>query len=406
MLVLAALLLYAILVTPTCVWVYRGGMTLNDHAVVAVVIGCMGVYPVLWAGALAVGISGVALGLFGAALLVGALAIAGLFWVLDQREDPGGRWWWRWIGMASQPAFAFALWTGLIGVFWFPGVLVAQALDRAPGLSPLWPGPLLWIPLALTAWGTAWTFGRHGAVKRHKIVAPGLATPFRLVHLSDIHVSPVMGRADMARLVADTNALSPDLVVVTGDLVMPFSEDRHEWLLEGLAAIRAPVAACPGNHDLPIAQRLARELAEIGVHWLVDAQRVLTVGEGATLEIAGLDFQWRDGAGQVERAMALLPAPPEVGWRLLLAHDPRLFRFLPTDRFDLVLSGHTHGGQVAGDMFGLRASVLRLLGAYDQGFFRRGATRLYVHRGNWHTGLPPRMGVAAEIVLFEVGPGT
>ena len=55
-------------------------------------------------------------------------------------------------------------------------------------------------------------------------------------------------------------------------------------------------------------------------------------------------------------------------------------------------------------MFGIPWSVLRLPGFYDQGFFEKGDTRLYVHRGNWHTGLPPRMGVAAEIVLFELTP--
>jgi predicted MPP superfamily phosphohydrolase len=83
----------------------------------------------------------------------------------------------------------------------------------------------------------------------------------------------------------------------------------------------------------------------------------------------------------------------------LLAHDPRLFAWVPDGRFDLVLSGHTHGGQVGTDMFGVPWSVLRLFGVYDQGAFRRGATHLWVHRGNWHTGLPPRMGIATEVVV-------
>jgi predicted MPP superfamily phosphohydrolase len=70
-----------------------------------------------------------------------------------------------------------------------------------------------------------------------------------------------------------------------------------------------------------------------------------------------------------------------------------------------MLSGHTHGGQVGADMFGTGGSLLGLLGVYDQGLFEEPGRRLYVHRGNWHTGLPPRMGIAAEITLFELEPG-
>ena len=94
---------------------------------------------------------------------------------------------------------------------------------------------------------------------------------------------------------------------------------------------------------------------------------------------------------------------------MLLAHDPRYFRWIPPERFELVLSGHTHGGQVGANMFGLPISVLRPLGLYDQGFFTREGCTLFVHKGSWHTGLPPRMGIASEVVQLQVGatgPGT
>lgn len=388
----------------TLVRVYRGGTTWNDHFVAAVCFGCIAVYPVLFAGAVGVGVHGPLLALLGGLLLLGAAGIYALFHVLDGRRDPGLL---IWLAYLSQPAYAFSLWAGLVGLLWMPTVALINVFWDT-GLHPLWPSWLLLPPLLLAAWGTAWTYGRHGKVAVHRLPAPGLAQPLRMAHLSDLHVSPVMTRAHMARLVADTNALQPDLVLITGDLVMPFSEAEHAFLLETLAELDAPVLCCPGNHDLPVTEVLGRELADIGAAWLVDQAELVEIETSAgtaRLEILGVDFHWKGAQAQLERALAALPPVEDAHYRVLLAHDPRLFLWVPEGRVDLVLSGHTHGGQVATDMFGLPWSVMRLPGFYDQGFFHKGPTRLYVHRGNWHTGLPPRMGVAAEIVLFELVPG-
>ena len=53
-------------------------------------------------------------------------------------------------------------------------------------------------------------------------------------------------------------------------------------------------------------------------------------------------------------------------------------------------------------LLGIPISLLRLLGVYDQGFFHKDSMKLYVHKGNWHTGLPPRIGIAAEIAVFDL----
>ena len=86
--------------------------------------------------------------------------------------------------------------------------------------------------------------------------------------------------------------------------------------------------------------------------------------------------------------------------RIILAHDPRYFRWIGQNDADLVLSGHTHGGQLAFNMFGISWSPLRMLGFFDQGIFQKENCSLFVHKGNWIWGLPPRMGVAPEIALF------
>lgn len=369
--------------------VYRGGTTLNDHAVAAVVTGCVAIYPLLWLGARGAGVTGPAATALAGVLAVGAASLYGLFHVLDRRRDAGGL---MWLARLSQPAFAFSLWCGLL-------LIVRAPVAAWTGASLLWPGAWLALPAGLALWGWAWTHLGHRE-REHDVRIAGLPGEVRVAHLSDLHASPTMRRRDLDALVARVNALAPDLVVVTGDLLMPFSEAEHGFLLDALAGLRAPTYACLGNHDLPVEERLVAGLARVGVRTLVDESAVVRVRD-VDVELVGVDFHWRDARGELGRALAALPPPPAHA-RLLLAHDPRLFAWVPDGRFDLVLSGHTHGGQVGTDMFGVPWSVLRPLGVYDQGRFEKGGTILWVHRGNWHTGLPPRMGIATELVVHRL----
>ena len=157
---------------------------------------------------------------------------------------------------------------------------------------------------------------------------------------------------DLADMVERTNSLSPDLVVMTGDFVMPFSEAHHSYLIEALAKLSAPAFACPGNHDLPVLDAVGAELESVGVRWLVDSSTVVSIRD-QQVEIVGVNFHWNNARGALEQALSALPPVPDANHRLLLAHDPRLFAWLPDGRFDLQLSGHTHGGQVGTDMFGI-----------------------------------------------------
>jgi predicted MPP superfamily phosphohydrolase len=221
----------------------------------------------------------------------------------------------------------------------------------------------------------------------------------RVVHLSDLHGSPLMVARDLDRAVHAARGLRPDVVAVTGDHLMPYSEGDFQFIVDALARFQVPVVLCLGNHDLAVSGPLCAALEAAGMHPLVDRSLVLDV-RGRRVEFTGVNFHWRRAREQLLAALERLP-PPEAELRVLLAHDPRLFAWLPPSRFDLVLAGHTHGGQVGVE--GPRPwSLLRIFGAFDQGRFERGDTVMWVHRGNWHTGLPPRMGIAAEIVLHRV----
>ncbi|MEL6349534.1 MAG: metallophosphoesterase [Myxococcota bacterium] len=385
------LTLAVVLTTLTLRHVYRGGTTLNDHAVAFVVSGCLWIYPTLWWGVHQAGLSAAPLFFFGCLFVLGAVSIYGLFYVLDRRRPVAGAL--RWVGIFSQLAYAFSLWTGLLLVFWVP-------LAAWTGRPLFWPGLWLMIPVVLAVWGCAWTWLRHDTLRTHLLAESSDVQPVRVVQLSDLHASPLMTGSDFNALVRRVNALSPDLVVITGDFVMPFSEENHQYLIDAIDRIEAPTLGCLGNHDLPIRTQLCEEFDAIGKPLLVDERRILTL-RGRSVEVVGLDFRWRGAKAATFAALSALPQV-DADVRVLLVHDPRYFRWIPSERFDLVLSGHTHGGQVGTNMFGVPWSVLRGLGLYDQGFFERDSCRLYVHSGNWHTGLPPRMGIAAEIAVFTL----
>jgi predicted MPP superfamily phosphohydrolase len=119
------------------------------------------------------------------------------------------------------------------------------------------------------------------------------------------------------------------------------------------------------------------------------------------VQILGADWATRD---RRERLHALLDRHPRLPGclRLLLLHDPSGFHDLPDGAADLVLSGHTHGGQVGLVSLGLDWTVLSRSRWPDHGLFARGASRLYVHRGTGFYGFPLRMGVPGEASVLEL----
>ena len=115
-----------------------------------------------------------------------------------------------------------------------------------------------------------------------------------------------------------------------------------------------------------------------------------------------MDFAWRDRQARLEAVCAAHPRRPGA-LRVVLLHDPGAFKHLPEGEADLVLSGHTHGGQVGLVSLGLSWTMLRvLMNAPDHGLWARGTDRLYVHRGTGHYGFPLRLGVPAEQSLLRV----
>lgn len=219
---------------------------------------------------------------------------------------------------------------------------------------------------------------------------------FRIVQISDLHIGPLLDRRFAAALAARVNALAPDLIAVTGDLV-DGDVRRVGDEVAPLAALRAPhgVYFVTGNHDYYSgADPWVARAAALGLRPLRN-QRVSIGRGGAAFDLAGAEDHHAhlvDPARRSDLGAALAgrdPARPLV----LLAHDPLTFKEAAARGVDLQLSGHTHGGQIWPFRY-----LVRLTTPFVSGYYRRGDAQLYVSRGTGFWGPPLRLFAPAEIV--------
>ena len=303
--------------------------------------------------------------------------------------------------------------------FFVAGNLLAipWAVLTAVGLHPWAP----WVPYALAVIGMFQSF----TTKRGEIdivvsgpdgpsaskLAPHAhgsereERPLRIVQISDPHLGPFMSVARLRRIAERAVSAKADLIFLTGDFLTMESQSDPDLLLnalEPLRAMRGRVFACHGNHDHEAPELVARALSKNGIELLVDTSREIST-EAGPVQIVGMDFAWRDRQGHMQRVCAQHPRKPGAT-RIVLLHDPGAFRHLPAGEGDLVLSGHTHGGQIGLLSLGMSWTFLRLFGnkVPDHGFWARGTDRMYIHRGTGHYGFPLRLGVPAEESVLRV----
>jgi hypothetical protein len=218
---------------------------------------------------------------------------------------------------------------------------------------------------------------------------------FRIAQISDIHIGPILGRAFAEDLVRRVNALAPDLVAITGDLV-----DGDARLLAGevapFAGLRARHGAyfVTGNHDhYSGARAWSAVVSGLGIRVLRN-ERVEIRSGGAVFDLLGVDDHRGDvvgGDGGEDLGRALAGRDPARA-AILLAHDPSTFRRASELGIDLQLSGHTHGGQIWPFEW-----LVRLVVPFVAGLYRRGGAILYVSRGTGFWGPPMRLRAPAEI---------
>jgi len=233
---------------------------------------------------------------------------------------------------------------------------------------------------------------------------PAGAPPVTIALLADIHVAgPDMPPSRLADIVAQVNALQPDLVAIAGDLV---SEKRTATHVYTAAEVIAPlgklpaqlgVVVVPGNHDHWFDwEGLARELARYPQMTVLRNQAV----QRGRVVIGGVDDDFTDKA-ELPATMAAMQRL--AGARILLSHSPDIFPQVPVD-VDLVLAGHTHCGQIAWPWGGAPATMSDYGNRYACGITRQHGKTLVTSAGLGTSLLPVRLFTQPEIWLIEIRP--
>ena len=249
--------------------------------------------------------------------------------------------------------------------------------------------------------------GAYGvAYERHQIEritrdlsVRGLPPPFdglRIGMITDVHHSAVVSAEDVMRAVNLLKEAAPDIVVLGGDYISFF--DRA--YVTPVAELLAPLAMAPqgsfavlGNHDDE--KEMPAALTSRGFTVLKDQRTSLTI-KGERLDLAGIRF-WTRGPSEVANVLR-----GTGGTTILLAHDPRRLTEAAALDVQLVLSGHTHGGQVTVELLHQTLNVARFFTPYVYGYYSHGPASLYVTRGIGTIGLPARIGAPPEISVLRL----
>jgi predicted MPP superfamily phosphohydrolase len=249
--------------------------------------------------------------------------------------------------------------------------------------------------------------GVHGAVSQDDLRVREFQIPiaglppelegFTIAHVSDLHSGLFVGPTRLKIMSDKANDLKADLVTVTGDII---NREMSEFpdALTALKRIesRYGMYLCEGNHDVtPGPRLLVNACVANGLRMLYNFRITLPVGDRRLL-IAGLPWMVDGYQGHPEIVSRLFPQREEGDVRILLAHHPHLFD--EADSVDLLLSGHTHGGQI---MFGDNIGLGPIRFKYCSGRFQRGNTTMIVNNGcgDW---FPCRIGAPAELGLLRL----
>lgn len=242
------------------------------------------------------------------------------------------------------------------------------------------------------------------AVRRYRVPVAALPPAFEgftILHLSDLHEKQFGNQAEeLVRLIRHE---SFDIVALTGDLVV----GNHPILtpaLDLITAIRSfadrPFYSVSGNHDwrLERGKELNQKLADAGVNVICNRSMVIEKG-GERISILGVD----DPVTRRDRLPLALQDVDAKSPRILLSHSPHPYPQAIRNGIDLMLTGHTHGGQIRLPLLGAPfVPAMGFFPRYDYGLYRDGKSTLIVSGGLGESGLPVRFNIQPELALVTL----
>lgn len=325
-----------------------------------------------------------------------------------------------WITYVSMGLFSFLFLMvllrdlSMLAVFLFKkaGALFAPAVNASLDAPPD-PGRrnmimqtvnlgILGIAAGLTTYGV-YQARRRPAVKEFEVPVkdlPGSLENFRIVQITDMHVGLTVRRDYVETVVEMVNSLKPDIIAFTGDMV-DGSVQALRSDVEPFSNLKAKYGKyfVTGNHEYYSgADEWIAEVKKLGMKVLMNESEAVKAGD-ATLLVAGVtDYGGGDfyPGHKSDPALAVANAPASNA-RILLAHQPRSIKAAAALGFDLLLTGHTHGGQFFPWNFAAAAQQ-----PYVSGLHNHNGTWIYVSVGTGYWGPPVRVGTRSEITVIRL----
>jgi predicted MPP superfamily phosphohydrolase len=222
---------------------------------------------------------------------------------------------------------------------------------------------------------------------------------FRIVQLSDFHISSFMTAETIRRCVTLTNHLEPDLIALTGDY-LSWDPAAQAEVVEALAGLHASygVLGSLGNHETITGTEasIAQMFAAKGLRILRQEHALVQVRD-ESINLIGVDDSDEDLRGLEELVM-----PDTINILLIHSVYPNDFKRIVEVGIDLTLAGHTHGGQLSLEFFRRGLCLSRLETPYVSGWYEKSGCQLYVNRGIGTTMIPIRLGARPEITILEL----
>jgi predicted MPP superfamily phosphohydrolase len=228
---------------------------------------------------------------------------------------------------------------------------------------------------------------------------PGRFEGFRVTQLTDVHHSRILGIAEVRRVVNLAQQTKPDMFVLTGDYTTTYRR-YIEPCAEALSPLSAPegVWAVLGNHDHYTDPELTTQALERNHIPVLNNKNTILRRGPDVIQLSGIDDWTWNGTDWMKAFNGLNDKRPTI----LLSHQPGVLEFNETQNVSLILSGHTHGGQIKLPWLGPLARFATKDLRYAQGLFRYGDVQLYVSSGTGVIGLPIRLGVRPEIAVLRL----
>ncbi len=237
---------------------------------------------------------------------------------------------------------------------------------------------------------------------------------FKIAQLSDLHSSPLVDKEHLEHAVDLALAEKPDLIVLTGDFIghtlRTHPQEIHKFdsqyldnLVAALGRAKAPFGtyAVLGNHDFwsgpEVTERICHDFETRARIPVLRNQRVTLTKEEESIQLLGVDDYWH--SWDLRKALRKVP---KQSIKILLSHNPEINRQIkPSHNIGLVLSGHTHGGQVSLPFIGVPFSPTQSQ-KYLRGLVRDGDRQTYITRGVGHLVVPIRFNCPPEVTLITL----